>query len=189
MDADQTPDENTDEVFDITTATEAQLRDREAALREQIETLRSEPRTLENVTAITELRSERNVVVDAVNAIIELGALDGADATLADLTAADGYLFGTPETFGSMCGLLKDFFERTYYPAQEQLRGRPYALFVCAGNDGSGAVREIGRIANGYRWKSVAEALIVRNPIKDENLLAAEELGEAMAAGLAMGIF
>ncbi len=96
MDADQTPDENTDEVFDITTATETQLRDREAALREQIETLRSEPRTLENVTAITELRSERNVVVDAVNAIIELGALDGADVMEA-ITEAAPAVEDTPE--------------------------------------------------------------------------------------------
>ena len=111
------------------------------------------------------------------------------DTGTEDLLASDGVLLGTPENFGYMSGALKDFFDRTYYPCEGKLVGMPYAVFVSAGNDGRGAVREIGRIANGYRWKSVAEALIVRNPIKDENLLAAEELGEAMAAGLAMGIF
>ena len=111
------------------------------------------------------------------------------DTRSEDLLASDGVLLGTPENFGYMSGALKDFFDRTYYACEGKLVGMPYAVFISAGNDGSGAVREIGRIANGYRWKSVAEALIVRNPIKDENLLAAEELGEAMAAGLAMGIF
>ena len=111
------------------------------------------------------------------------------DTRSEDLLVSDGVLLGTPETFGYMSGALKDFFDRTYYACEGKLVGMPYAVFISAGNDGRGAVREIGRIANGYRWKSVAEALIVRNPIKDENLLAAEELGEAMAAGLAMGIF
>ena len=111
------------------------------------------------------------------------------DTRSEDLLVSDGVLHGTPENFGYMSGALKDFFDRTYYACEGKLVGMPYAVFISAGNDGRGAVREIGRIANGYRWKSVAEALIVRNPIKDENLLAAEELGEAMAAGLAMGIF
>ncbi len=111
------------------------------------------------------------------------------DTRSEDLLVSDGVLLGTPENFGYMSGALKDFFDRTYYPCEGKLVGLPYAVFISAGNDGRGAVREIGRIANGYRWKSVAEALIVRNPIKDENLLAAEGLGEAMAAGLAMGIF
>ena len=111
------------------------------------------------------------------------------DAGTADLLACDGVLIGTPENFGYMSGAIKDFFDRTYYPCEGKLVGLPFAVFVSAGNDGSGAVREIGRIANGYRWKSVAEALIVRNPIAETHLIAAEELGEAMAAGLAMGIF
>ena len=69
------------------------------------------------------------------------------------------------------------------------VKGLPFAVFVSAGNDGTGAVREIGRIANGYGWKAVAEALIVRGTVTDADLAGAGELGEAMAAGLAMGIF
>jgi flavorubredoxin len=75
-------------------------------------------------------------------------------------------------------------------PLRGQARtGLPYAVFVSAGNDGTGAVREIGRIANGYGWKTVAEALIVRRQIGEADLERARELGEAMAAGLAMGVF
>lgn len=111
------------------------------------------------------------------------------DAGTEDLLACDGLLLGTPENFGYMSGALKDFFDRTYYPCEGKLIGRPYAVFVSAGNDGTGAVREIGRIAAGYGWKEVAEALIARKAITPDHLEAAEELGEAMATGLAMGIF
>ncbi len=122
---------------------------------------------------------------DAVDVI----ARRAADATLADLTSADGYLFGTPETFGSMSGLLKDFFERTYYPAQDRLRGRPYALFVCAGNDGSGAVASIQRIARGYGLREVQPALIVRSDAVESRRSDCEELGTLMALGLSLGVF
>ena len=111
------------------------------------------------------------------------------DAGTDDLLACHGLLLGTPENFGYMSGALKDFFDRTYYPCEGKLTGLPYAGFVSAGNDGNGAVREIGRIANGYGWKTVAEALIVRRQIGEADLERASELGEAMAAGLAMGVF
>ena len=111
------------------------------------------------------------------------------DTRSEDLLVSDGVLLGTPENFGYMSGALKDFFDRTYYPCEGKLTGLPYAVFVSAGNDGTGAVREIGRIANGYGWKVVAEALIVRKEITPADLVRAEELGEALAAGLAMGVF
>ena len=129
-----------------------------------------------------------------IGAALATGAVDviarrAADATLEDLTAADGYLFGTPETFGSLSGMLKDFFERTFYPAQGLLQGRPYALFVCAGNDGSGAVAAIQRIARGYGWREVQPALVVPSAAVEARLLECEELGTTMALGLAMGVF
>jgi len=111
------------------------------------------------------------------------------DAGPDDLRAADALLLGTPENFGTMSGGLKDFFDRTYYPVEGQMEGVPYAVFVSAGNDGTGAVREIGRIAHGYGWRTIAEALIVRGEIGAPDLLAARDLGEAMATGLSLGIY
>ncbi|HJV26599.1 MAG TPA: flavodoxin family protein [Aromatoleum sp.] len=111
------------------------------------------------------------------------------DAGVEDLLACDGLLLGTPENFGYMSGALKDFFDRTYYPCEGKLVGLPFAVFVSAGNDGRGAVREIGRIANGYGWKRVADEIIVRGTVTDAGLARCEELGEAMATGVALGIF
>jgi multimeric flavodoxin WrbA len=68
-----------------------------------------------------------------------------------DVLAADGYIFATPENLASMAGLMKDFFDRTYYPVLDRINGRPYATLICAGSDGSNAARQIERIATGWR--------------------------------------
>ncbi|MBM3393016.1 MAG: flavodoxin family protein [Betaproteobacteria bacterium] len=111
------------------------------------------------------------------------------NTTLEDLLACHGLVVGTPENFGYMAGMVKDFFDRTYYPAEGKTVGLPYALFVSAGNDGTGAVREIDRIATGYGWKRVAEPLIARKEVTEADLAACEALGEAMATGVALGVF
>lgn len=111
------------------------------------------------------------------------------DAGLEDLLASDAVIIGTPENFGYMSGAVKDFFDRTYYPAQEHELNLPYALFVSAGNDGTGAVREIDRILLGYPMKKVAEPVVVKGEISDDELLRCEELGLNLAAGLAFGIY
>ena len=108
---------------------------------------------------------------------------------LDDLLWADGLIFGTPENFGYMSGALKDFFDRTFYPAEPYRLNLPYALFVGAGNDGSGAVREVERIALGYPLRKVAEPVVVVGELCARHLTACSDLGQAMAAGLSLGVF
>ncbi|MBI1905931.1 MAG: flavodoxin family protein [Rhodocyclales bacterium] len=110
------------------------------------------------------------------------------DATVDDLLACQGLLLGTPENFGYMSGALKDFFDRTYHPSEGKLAGLPYAVFISAGNDGTGAVREIARIATGYGWRPAAEPVIVHNQITPDALATCRDLGEAMATAIAIGI-
>lgn len=123
------------------------------------------------------------------------------DTGPAQVLAADGYLFATPENLAAMSGLMKDFFDRCYYPALDRINGRPYAVLVCAGSDGRNAVRQIERIATGWRLKAVAPAVIVNTDaqtperiLAPKQIAAAElarchELGAALAAGLALGVF
>ena len=119
---------------------------------------------------------------------IELRALPALEAGIDELLWANGLLLGTPEHFGYMAGALKDFFDRTFYPAQSHVEGLPYAVFVSAGNDGTGAVNSIERIALGYRWKRCTEPLIVRGDPSTEDLRRCAELGQMLAAGLALGV-
>lgn len=120
---------------------------------------------------------------------VDTRSLGAFDAGLEDLLWADGVIFGTPENFGYMSGALKDFFDRTFYLAEPHKINLPYGIFVTAGNDGTGAVREIQRIANGYPLRLVSEPLIIRGGYLDEHHALGHEFGHAMAAGLAMGIF
>jgi multimeric flavodoxin WrbA len=106
-----------------------------------------------------------------------------------ELLGAHGLLLGTPEHFGYMSGALKDFFDRTFYPAEGKTSGLPYALFVSAGNDGSGTVRGVERIATGYGWNAVCPPLVVVGEPDAAALARARELGATLAAGLAAGIF
>ncbi|HKT74729.1 MAG TPA: NAD(P)H-dependent oxidoreductase [Steroidobacteraceae bacterium] len=106
-----------------------------------------------------------------------------------DLLWANALLIGTPEHFGYMSGAVKDFMDRTFYPVEGKVDGLPYAVFVSAGNDGTGAVSAIDRIALGYKWKKVAEPLIVRGDLTPRDLESCRELGQTLAAGLELGIF
>jgi multimeric flavodoxin WrbA len=120
---------------------------------------------------------------------IELRSLPALEAGTDDLLWANGLLIGTPEHFGYMAGAVKDFMDRTFYPVEGKVDGLPYAVFVSAGNDGTGAVNAIERIALGYKWKRVAEPLIIRGAPTPEALKECRELGQTMAAGLSAGIF
>src|SRR3954466_10893827 len=86
-------------------------------------------------------------------------AARGAEAQPADVLSADGYIFATPEMLAAISGLMKDFFDRTYYPALERINGRPYAMLICAGSDGQNAARQIARIATGWRLRAVADPI------------------------------
>ncbi|RPI72784.1 MAG: flavodoxin, partial [Desulfobacteraceae bacterium] len=77
------------------------------------------------------------------------------EAVLEDLLAADGLAVGTPENFGYMSGMLKDFFDRTFYGAEGKVSRKPFVVFISAGNDGSGALKAIERIALGFKFKTV----------------------------------
>lgn len=120
---------------------------------------------------------------------VELRRLPALEATLDDLLWCHALVIGTPEKFGYMAGAVKDFFDRTFYPAEGKVDGLPFALFVSAGNDGTGAVTSIERIATGYRWTRVAEPVIVKGDPDDAALARCHELGQTVAAGLAVGVF
>ena len=118
-----------------------------------------------------------------------------------DLLAAQGYIFACPENLATMSGAMKEFFDRCYYSLLGRIEGRAYATLIAAGSDGSGAQRQLDRIATGWRLRRVAEPVIVDTAaqtaeaiLAPKTLAAAElercrALGQALGAGLAMGAF
>ena len=111
------------------------------------------------------------------------------DACTDDLEGADGLLLLAAENSGALCGGMKDFLDRSFYPAIARGLVLPYALILSAGNDGRGAQRQAQRILSGYPFPAATEPLILRGETSDAHLRDSAELGQAFAAGLAMGIF
>jgi multimeric flavodoxin WrbA len=123
------------------------------------------------------------------------------DAEPDDLLQADGYIFCARENLPAIAGIMKDFFDRCYYPVLGRIEGRPFAQMVCAGSDGENAARQTARIAQGWRLREVRPPLIIcayaQTPeeiladkkIPENQLALCRDLGSAIGAGLSMGVF
>jgi multimeric flavodoxin WrbA len=123
------------------------------------------------------------------------------DAGPDDLLNASGYIFATPENLAAIAGVFKAFIDRTYYPVLGKANGRPYAAMICAGSDGENALRQLDRVAKGWRLKMIAPGIIVcthaqtperiyaTKKIGPEDLARCAEIGQAMAEGLSLGVF
>ncbi len=127
---------------------------------------------------------------------IEVVSLRASEAGVEQVLAARGYLIGTPENFGGIAGIVKDFLERIYTPCEGRIEGRPWSAFVCAGNDGAGAMTGLERIATGLRLRKVHPGFIYRSglvaqahEVPPSALAQARELGATLAAGIEAGLY
>jgi NAD(P)H-dependent FMN reductase len=127
---------------------------------------------------------------------VETLAMRAHEAGVAQVLAADAYLFGCSENFGGIAGAFKDFLERVYYPCEARLEGRAWSAFVCAGSDGSNAMLGLERIATGLRLRKVHPGFVWRSGevarrlhVPDEALGRCRELGATIAAGLSAGLW
>lgn len=125
-------------------------------------------------------RKEQNITVTLKKA---------GDVEVQDLLRCSAVAIASPEYFGTMAGMIKDFFDRTYEAAKDKTIGLPFIVLVCAGNDGRGAISQIERITAGYKWKKVQDHMRIVGQPTEQDLAAVEELGQTLAAGVDFGIF
>ena len=152
-------------------------------------------------TGGTRQMAEAAAAAAAAEGEVEVQTLSAADAQPEHVLEADGYIFATPENLAAMAGMMKHFFDRTYYAVLDRIAGRPYGILICAGSDGENAARQIARIVTGWRLRAIADPIIIcthaQTPerilapkvIAPEDLERCRELGAQLAAGLAMGIY
>jgi len=131
------------------------------------------------------IRGARHPDIDNV----EVRVRDALEASAEDLLWSDAFILGTPENFGYMSGAMKYFLDRVYYDCLERVGGRPYALFIRGGNDGTGAISSIRRILTGLAVKEVQDPILIVGNFDETRLNECEELGMTMAAGLEAEIF
>lgn len=128
-------------------------------------------------------------------------ALPARDAGPADVLACDALVLATPETLGSISGLMKDFLDRSYYPVLGQRAGLPAGLVVVAGSDGQPSLGQLRRVLAGWGMREVcaplqlctgaqsAAAIGAAKTLDDAQQAAAAAFGATLAAGLALGVF
>jgi len=120
---------------------------------------------------------------------VEVRVRPALEATADDLLWCDAFILGTPENFGYMSGAMKYFLDRSFYECVDRIDGRPYALFVRAGNDGTGAITSMRRILKGLAVKEVQDPVLIAGQFDEARLAECEELGMTVAAGLEAGVF
>ena len=121
--------------------------------------------------------------------LIEFRSFSAFEAKASDILQSDGIIFGTPANFGYMSGALKDFFDRNYYELEGKVEAVPYAIFVSASTDGTGAVESIRRICRGLNLKEVQEPLVLTKKLSDSDQHRLRDFGMTMAVGIDAGIF
>ena len=131
------------------------------------------------------IRGARSPDIDNV----EVRTRTALEAMAADLLWCDAFILGTPENFGYMSGAMKYFLDRSFYDCVDRIDGCPYALFVRAGNDGTGAITSVRRILKGLAVREVQEPVLIAGDFDAVRLAECEELGLTMAAGLEAGVF
>jgi len=138
---------------------------------------------------------------DAACEEINVDMCEASQVTIEQVLCASAYLFAFPENLASMSGVMKEFFDRSYYPALGKIEGRSYGSIIAAGSDGSGAQQQLDRIVTGWRLRRVVDPLIVNFEAQSpEQILAPKkvcdaasqkcrDIGQTLAAGLSMGVF
>jgi len=125
----------------------------------------------------------------AAEAIAEGARTAGAQVTLKegfaahpnDLLECDAVALGSYDAFCLMGGGLKDFLDRAYYPTQGQVTDKPYAAFLTHGGGGR-AIQSIESIAQSFKFKKVADSLLIKGKPEGQALASLKALGARMAA-------
>ena len=120
---------------------------------------------------------------------VDVRVRSALEASTDDLLWCDGFILGTPENFGYMSGAMQYFLDRVFYPVEGKVDGKPFAIFVRAGNDGTGAISSMRRILTGLSVREVQEPVLIAGEFDESRLSECEELGLTMAAGLEAGVF
>ena len=129
-----------------------------------------------NTKAAAEKVAEGVSIVDGVDPVVKAASEAGA----ADLVGCQAICVGTPDYFSYMAGMLKDFFDRTYYPTQGQVDGKPCGIFVTHGGGGKAAA-SVESICRSFKFTQIGKTVLVKDrpdkPARD----ALRNLGIAVA--------
>jgi flavorubredoxin len=114
--------------------------------------------------------------VAGVDAVVK----PAAEANASDLLNCDAVCFGSADYFSYMAGMLKDFFDRTFYPTQGQVDDKPCGVFITHGGGGA-ASTSVEKICRSFRFKQVGQTVSVKGRPDEAAEEKLRELGAALA--------
>ncbi len=99
-----------------------------------------------------------------------------SEASLEDLLWCDGLIIGSGDYFSYMAGMLKDFFDRTFYPSRGKVEGKPYLAFLTHGGGGA-AISSLESVAKSFKFKKILDPVLIKGKPDDA---AEKKLSEAV---------
>jgi len=111
----------------------------------------------------------------------EVTVKTGLEAGIDDLLGCDAVALGSPDYFSYMAGGLKDFLDRTYYPSQGKVAGKPAAVFGSAGGPAENILNVLQKAAGWFKLKPVGDPVGSSGGVSAGALSGCKELGRTLA--------
>lgn len=105
----------------------------------------------------------------------------GLEAQPQDLLDCTALALGSYDAFSYMGGGLKDFLDRSFYPTQGAVTGKPYGAFVTHGGGGR-AIQSVESVAQSFKLRKAADSVLVKGRPDAQATAALKALGAALAA-------
>ena len=105
-------------------------------------------------------------------------------ANVDDFISCDAVAFGSPNYFGYMAGVMKDFFGRAWL-IREKVSGKPAAAFTCGGSSSNAALLSLEKMYSSFKLEKVSEGVTwgtrEQGTPSKKDLTVCKKIGEALA--------
>ena len=100
-------------------------------------------------------------------------------ATVNDFISCNAVAFGSPNYFGYMAGLMKDFFDKAW-SIRDKVIGKPASAFTSGGGSNNSALLSLERLIVAFKLEKITEGVVSQGVPSPADLEASKKLGEAL---------
>ena len=85
---------------------------------------------------------------------------DAIKATADDMLNCDAVIMGTANYFSLLSGIVKDYFDRTFFTLKGKVDGKPYATFGSYGGGGTAAIESLNKLCDNLGLKQATDSTL-----------------------------
>jgi len=104
-----------------------------------------------------------------------------ADADADDMLDCDAVVMGTASYFGYEAGMMKDYFDRTFFTLKGKVDNKPYGVFGSYGGGGEVAIDSLAKLCEALGLKRAADNVGAQREPSSDALQQCKALGAKMA--------